>query len=139
MNLGTEENLIKVVLDTNVLISAILFGGNPAQILYSVIEEKILAITSPILTSELKEVFNKKFSLKETDFKLTFKNIDEIFITVQPKKIVNISRDGDDNRVLEAAFEGGCSYIITGDKDLLDLKIYKNIKIVTPEAFLSAL
>ncbi|HEX8932007.1 MAG TPA: putative toxin-antitoxin system toxin component, PIN family [Patescibacteria group bacterium] len=45
-------------------------------------------------------------------------------------------RDIDDNRVLEAAVEGKCQYIITGDADLLDLKIFQSIKIITAEDFL---
>lgn len=137
MNLGTEENLTKVVLDTNILISAIIFGGKPGQILYSVIEEKVIAVTSPVLISELKEVFSKKFPLRETDFKLAIKNIEEIFRTIQPKKTINILKDDDDNRILEVALESGCSYIVTGDRDLLDLRTFKNIKIVTPDNFLS--
>lgn len=137
MNSDTGENLVRIVLDTNVLVSAILFGGKPEQILRSVIEKKILAVTSPILLSELKEVFSKKFPLREPDFKLTVNNLEKIFRTVQPKKEIKISRDDDDNRVLEVALEGGCNYIITGDSDLLDLATFKNIKIVTPDTFLS--
>lgn len=137
MNSDTGENPVRVVLDTNVLVSAILFGGKPEQILRSVIEKKILAVTSPILLSELKEVFSKKFPLREPDFKLTVNNLEKIFRTVQPKKETKISRDDDDNRVLEAAIEGKCSYIITGDNDLLNLAVFKNIKIVTPDTFLS--
>lgn len=137
MNSDTGENLVRVVLDTNVLVSAILFGGKPEQILRSVIEKKILAVTSPILLSELKEVFSKKFPLREPDFKLTVNNLEKIFRTAQPKKEIKISRDEDDNRVLEAALEGECSYIVTGDKDLLELATFKNIKIVTPDTFLS--
>lgn len=137
MNSDTEESLTKVVLDTNVLVSAIIFGGKPGQIVYSIVEEKIIAVTSPILIAELKEVLTKKFPLREMDFKLAIKNVEEIFRTVQPKKTISILRDEDDNRVLEAALEGKCNYIVTGDKDLLDLKTLKKIKIVTPDTFLS--
>lgn len=137
MNSDTGESLVRVVLDTNVLVSAVLFGGKPEIILRSVIEEKILAVTSPILLSELREVFSKKFPLREPDFKLTVNNLEKIFRTVQPKNTIKIARDEDDNRVLEVAVEGGCNYIITGDRDLLDLKTFKNIKILTPDTFLS--
>lgn len=137
MNLGTGESLTKIILDTNVLVSAMLFGGKPEQILHLVIEEKILAVTSPILLSELEEVFSKKFPLREPYLKLTIKNIENKFLIVQPKSEIKLARDEDDNRVLEAAFEGKCNYIITGDRDLLDLKIYKKIKIITPDTFLS--
>lgn len=136
MNLGMEENLVKVLLDTNILISAIAYGGKPAQLLYYVLEEKITAITSPVLLSELKEVLNKKFPLREADFKLTVKNIEEIFKIAHPKMNINILKDDDDNRVLEAAIEGKCNYIATGDKELLDLGSFKEIRIVTADKFL---
>lgn len=128
---------MKIVLDTNILISAFIFGGKPRQILSLVLEEKIQAFTSPVLIAEFFDVVNKKFDLSDEELFLTKSQIENKFIIVQPEKTINIVRDDDDNRVLEAALEGKCSYIITGDRDLLDLKIYKNIKIVTPDTFLS--
>ena len=139
MNLGTGESLVKVVLDTNVLVSAILFGGKPDQVLYLILDGKIIGIISPVLLAELKEIFSKKFPLSKKDFELTFKNIEEIFEIVRPKETLDIVRDEDDNRVLEAALEGRCSYIVTGDNDLLDLANFKNIKIMTPDEFLKSL
>ncbi len=136
MNSVTDENL-KVVLDTNILISAIAFGGKPEEVLNLVLDEKIIAVTSPILLAEFQEVYNKNFPLKFVDFELTLERIEEIFKMVKPKRSLKIVRDEDDNRVLEAAVEGFCKFIITGDKDLLDLENYQNIKIVTAEQFLS--
>lgn len=136
MSLDTDESPVKVVLDTNILISAIAFGGKPKNVLDLVLEEKIIAITSPILLAEFKEIYRKKFPLLEEDFELTIKNIEEIFWILQPTKTLDLLRDNDDNRVLEAALEGKCDYIVTGDKDLLELKSYKTIQIVTAEQFL---
>ncbi|MBI2040465.1 putative toxin-antitoxin system toxin component, PIN family [Candidatus Microgenomates bacterium] len=53
-----------------------------------------------------------------------------------PHETLHILRDEDDNRVLEAAREGNCDFIVTGDQDLLDLGKYKKIKILTSEEFL---
>jgi|SRR3989344_5150464 len=136
MSSDTDESPIKVVLDTNILISAIAFGGKPKDVLDLVLEERIIAITSPILLAEFKEIYRKKFPLLEEDFELTIKNIEEIFGIIQPIKTLDLLRDNDDNRVLEAALEGNCDYIVTGDKDLLELKSYKVIQIVTAEQFL---
>lgn len=136
MSLDTDENPVKVVLDTNVLISAIAFGGKPEEVLNLVLEEKIIALTSPILLAEFKEVYQKKFQLRVVDFELTIKSIEEIFETSQPKKTLDILNDEDDNRVLEAAIEGKCSFIVTGDVDLLTLRTFKKIKILTPDEFL---
>lgn len=127
---------MKIVLDTNILISAFVFGGKPRQILSLMLEGKIQAFISPILIAEFFDVVNKKFNLSDEELTLTRSHIENKLIIVQPKRDIKIARDDDDNRVLEAALEGKCSYIITGDKDLLDLKIYKNIKIVTPDIFL---
>lgn len=136
MSSDTNENPVKVVLDTNVLISAIAFGGKPEEVLNLVLEEKIIGLTSPILLAEFKEVYRKKFQLRAVDFELTVKNIEEMFEILQPKKTLEILNDDDDNRVLEAAIEGECSYIITGDTDLLTLKKYHGIIILTPDEFL---
>ena len=136
MNLDTEENHPKVVLDTNILLSAIGFGGKPAEILSLVLKERITAVTSPILLAELEEALRKVLPLSKNDIELILDEIDDEFETVLPRFSIKTSRDEDDNRVLEAAVEGNCEYIITGDKDLLTLKKYKNIKILTAEQFL---
>lgn len=130
------ENLVKVVLDTNIIVSAIGFGGKPQQILVKVLQEKIKAITSSILLAELEEVLTKKLPLSKENILLTLEEIKNVFIVVQPKKTINAVRDEEDNRVLEAALEGGCSYIITGDKELLQLGKWKKISILTADQFL---
>lgn len=135
MNSVTDENL-KLVLDTNILISAIAFGGKPEEVLNLVLDEKVIAVTSPILLAEFQEVYNKNFPLKFVDFELTLERIEEIFKMVKPKRSLKIVRDEDDNRVLEAAVEGNCDFIITGDKDLLDLGKYKKINIMKADEFL---
>ena len=139
MSSDTDKNPVKVVLDTNVLISAIAFGGKPKEVLDLVLEEKIIALTSPILLAEFKEVYRKKFSLLEEDFELTVRSIEEIFEILQPKKTLHILNDEDDNRVLEAAVEGKCSFIVTGDADLLTLGTFRKIIILTPSDFLQKL
>ena len=137
MSTGMAKEPPRVVLDTNILISALVYGGKPEQIYNLILDKQLIAVTSPILSSELAEILIKKFKF-ELD---RIKQLEEItknnFTIVQPAKIIRIVRDEDDNRVLEAAFEGRCNYIVTGDRDLLDLKIFKNIKIVTPDTFLS--
>lgn len=137
MNSGMAENRVRVVLDTNILVSAIGFGGKPAQILLLAVAEKIQVIVSAILLAELEEILNKKLVLSKEELQLVLEEIRDSFEIVQPQKTIEIVRDEDDNRVLEAAVEGNCDFIITGDKDLLDLKKYRKIKIVTAEEFLS--
>ncbi len=136
MNSGTDESQVRVILDTNILISAIGFGGVPREVFLLTIKEKIKGVISQILLVELIEVINKKFPRLIPDLSDIASSISELFLIVHPKESINIVRDRDDNRVLEAAVEGDCDFIITGDEDLLKLGKYKKIKIVTPAQFL---
>ena len=138
-NSDTAENQLKVVIDTNILVSAIAFGGKPAEVLLLVTQEKIQAVTSSVLLTELEEALIKILDLSEGNVQFALEEIKDEFRIVQPRIAIKASRDEDDNRVIEAALEGNCNYIITGDKDLLDLKTFKNIKIVTADQFLNTL
>lgn len=139
MSLGTEESLVEVVLDTNILVSALAFGGNPEKILRQVLDKNLIAITSPALRTELIEVLLTKFNFSSSKIKVVEELIDKNFILIYPQQILNVVRDEDDNRVLEAAIEGGCNYIITGDKELLKLGIFRKIRIITSDQFLNVL
>ncbi|OGG31098.1 putative toxin-antitoxin system toxin component, PIN family, partial [Candidatus Gottesmanbacteria bacterium RIFCSPLOWO2_02_FULL_38_8] len=119
---------LRVLLDTNILISAIGFGGKPRKILQHVLKKKIIGVTSSILLAELEDVLNKKFTLLSPHFERINKLIRKRFYLVKPTEEIRILKDDDDNRVLEAAKKASCSFIVTGDKELLDLKNFKNIK-----------
>lgn len=136
MSSGTKEKLSRVVLDTNVLVSALGFNGKPNQVLTLALEKRIQAVTSPVLLVELQEVINKKFPAIEPKLSLIIKRITKRFTIVQPNKALHILKDEDDNRVLEASIEGKCDVIITGDKELLELAHFQDIEIITPEKFL---
>lgn len=127
---------MRVVIDTNIIISSLVFGGLPKDIIKKVIKKDIKAITSVQLISELIDVLRKKFRFSESKIKILETEIVKKFEIVYPKSEINICRDSDDNRVLESAIQGKCKFIITGDKDLLILKKYKNIKIVGAKDFL---
>ncbi len=129
-----------VVLDTNVIVSAVVYGGLPREILALVIAKKIFVVISPVLSAELWDVLSReKFSVSSSDLEMLKETIMEYFVLVQPKKTVDILEDDPDNRVLEVAVEGKCDFIITGDKLLLKLKGYKGIKIVTAADFASVI
>ena len=136
MVIDTAENPVNVVIDTNIIISGVGFGGKPRKILHLILEDKIKAVTSPILLAELEDVIVKKFPKLNNSFESIKKQIKSQFKIVKPRKSLFIVKDDDDNRVLEAANEGNCKYVITGDNDLLELKSYKNIKILTADEFL---
>lgn len=130
------RRVISVVLDTNVLISGVAFGGKPREILELIRNKEILGTTSPILLAELEEVLFKKFKYPKSRVLQVDKKMRKILRVIHPVKSIKAVRDDDDNRVLEAAAEGECEFIVTGDEDLLDLKNYREIKIMTPAEFL---
>ena len=130
------ENKLKVVLDKNVLISAILFGGKPQKVLNLVFRKQIFAVTSHFLLAELGDVLTKKFKYPQIRVLQIEKKIKDSFIIVQPKKSIKILKDDPDNRVLETAVQGKCKYIVTGDKELLNLGKYKKVRVVKVNQFL---
>jgi len=129
-------NLVKVTLDTNIIISGLGFGGKPREILHLILDDKIKAVTSPMLLAELEDVITKKFQKLTYSIEPVNKQIKRKFKIVKPKIALFVVKDEPDNRVLEAAIEGDCKYIVTGDKELLKLKSYQDVRIVTADQFL---
>lgn len=126
---------MKVVPDTNVLISALFWRGNPYRILRLAIEGKIKLVISEEIIEEVREVL-----MREEKFELTEEEI-ETYCTllryhaelVNPSKTLRaITKDPDDNKFLECAVEGKADCIVSGDSHLLELGEYKGIKILTP-------
>ena len=133
--------MIRVVLDTNILISAILFGGKPRQILEKAIRGEIrLCISEPIL-EELKGVLRRsKFDYSPETIQVILTELMGISDFVNPSKTIRVvSEDSEDNRILECAVEAEANYIVTGDFHLLKLSRYRNIGVVNAVVFLEKL
>lgn len=126
----------RIVFDSNTIISAAMFSGNPAEAINLAFTEQVEGVISAEIIEEIIGVLAVKFYLSQDKLNKLEENLRRDFLNVIPTKRFNIVRDPDDNKIIEAAIEGKCDYIITGDKDLLVLKRYKNIKIVTPTEFL---
>ena len=139
MSIGTAASPARVTLDTNIIISGLGFGGKPREILDLILDDKIKAVTSPILLAELEDVITKKFQKLTYSIEPIKKQIRKKFRIVKPEITLLVVKDEPDNRVLEAATEGDCKYIVTGDKELLKLGVYQDIKIVTADQFLKIL
>ena len=133
--------MVKVVIDTNVLVSATPFGGNPEQILDSAEEGKIKILISEEILEEFKGVLQRKFGFSLDIVEITVSAIKEISTLVTPTQRLNvIKKKEDDNRILECAVEGKVQYIVSGDKrHLLPLKEYQGIKILSPAQFLKVI
>lgn len=129
--------VIKVCLDSNIFISALLFDGKPEKILFMASGKKVKITVSPAIIEEVKKNLVKKFHRPETEVRELVKAITSISQIVIPKRKLKVLRYKPDNKVLEAALEGEVDYLITGDrKHLLPLKQFKGIPIVTPDQFL---
>jgi putative PIN family toxin of toxin-antitoxin system len=129
----------KVVLDTNVIVSALLFGGNPDKILNLANERVIRLIISPFILDETANVLNHRFNWSEEKIHEVLSSIQEIAAVVQPTIKLSIIKEKDsDNRILECAVSGKADFIISGDnKHILPLKEYQGIKILSPAEFLA--
>ncbi|HEX7456175.1 MAG TPA: putative toxin-antitoxin system toxin component, PIN family [Candidatus Nanoarchaeia archaeon] len=138
MSIATADSPLKVVLDTNILVSATIFGGNSKKILQKAIDGEIKAVTSKFLIAEFSDVLIKKFDSSKEQNDIIISLLSKHFLIVDPTMSVDILADKADNRVLEAAFEAKVKFIVTGDKELLDLKEFKDIKIVSPTDFLKS-
>lgn len=131
----TSSKKPRVVIDTNIFISAILYGGNAEKILRLFQDSNITLIVSPETTVEL---FTKlqKFSVDRQLMEDLDAILDAHTFKVIPKRKIKRSRDPADDIFLEAAVAGRADYIITGDKDLLVLHHIDSIRIVSPKEFL---
>lgn len=133
--------MLRVVLDTNVLISAILFGGKPRQILEKAIRGEFrLCMSEPIL-EELKGVLRRsKFDYSPEMIQVILTELAGIADFVNPSKTINVVlEDPEDNRILECAVEAEANYIVIGDFHLLKLSRYRNIEVLNAVAFLEKL
>ena len=135
-----------VVLDTNVFVSALLSpAGPPAEIIHHWEANEFDVVISTHLLRELEGALGyprvvKYLKLTQEEIRTFLKNLATIATVVEPElRLAVIEKDPDDNRILECAVAGNASYIITGDKHLLEIKEYQGIVILSPAGFLTLL
>jgi len=130
----------RVVVDTNVLVSALLFGGTPADLIPLWKSGKIRAFASKEMIEEyLRVLAYPRFGLSENDIAyLVYKEILPYFEAVSVKKAISVvEKDPSDDKFIACAQASGSRFIISGDNHLLKLKNHGNIKILTPSNFLN--
>lgn len=130
--------MIAVVLDSNVYISALLFGGNPRRIIRLAEMGLIQLYSSKEVQTEVERVLTAKFHWPQTRVTTATKYLWSLTRCVHPTRRVIDCIDPDDNRVLECAIEARATWLITGDQHLLALHPYRNIAVVTPRQFLDS-
>jgi putative PIN family toxin of toxin-antitoxin system len=130
--------MIKVVLDTNVYISGVLFGGKSETIRKLAKEGKIVILVSEEILAELAGVLKRKFNWLDWQISELIEDIRAFATLVIPSFHLSIiKKDDQDNRFLECAIEGNAQYIVSGDKrHLQNLRKYKEIEILSPDQFL---
>lgn len=137
---------MRVVLDVNVLISAVISPqGSPAKILDLWKQDRFDLVTSALILEELARVIHypkiqERYNLPEEHVEQFLQLIASGAITVRPSSELSvIKEDPSDNRYLECAAAAGAAYIVTGDTHLLKLKEYKGVVTLTPAEFLALL
>ena len=129
---------LDVTADSNIYISALVFGGRPLQFLDAARAGVFpLAISDPLL-AEIHRVLRDKFGWPPEDLAEAAADLADFTLRVQPGRTINaVPEDPDDNRVLECAVAAGSRYIVTGDGDLLRLTTFEGIRILRVADFLS--
>jgi putative PIN family toxin of toxin-antitoxin system len=129
---------MKIVCDTNVLISGVLFDGPPRRILAMASRGRVVNVASPGLLREAEDVLLRaKFRLKPSQVFGIIALFRDAFEIVEPTRRVNaVPDDPDDNIVLEAAEAASADAIVSGDKHLLALKSWPGIRILSPAKFI---
>ena len=127
---------MRIVIDTNVVASGIIFGGKPKQLLRLAVKNDVALCVSSQILAEYDEIISRlSEKYPNRSHAITLKNLADKVLLVSPKQTVTVCRDLDDNKFIECALEGKCLYIVSGDADLLDLQSYADVEIVTVAEF----
>ena len=135
-----KKKIIRVVLDTNILVSALLFRGELSQI-HRLWKKRLII---PLFTKETFQEFHRVLSYPK--FTLTINEIQVILeeeilpyfdIIEHTADVQGVCRDPDDDMFISCAVSGRADFIVSGDRDLLDLKRYHSIKIINPSEFIT--
>ncbi|MCX5919365.1 MAG: putative toxin-antitoxin system toxin component, PIN family [Deltaproteobacteria bacterium] len=128
---------MKVVFDTNVLVSAFATEGVCSKLLGRARRRQFQLITAPFILKELEAVLLKKLSATKGETRQVLRILAEaISALVQPAQPVSgICRDPDDDPILFCAIAASADYLVTGDSDLLELREFRGTRIVSPRDF----
>jgi putative PIN family toxin of toxin-antitoxin system len=132
--------VVKAVLDTNVVVSAHLKGeGREALILELAVSGRFKLVVSEALLEEYEEVLERpRFHLDPGKIGRSIQAIRKAALLVQPPRQLHVTRDPDDNKVLECALEGGAEYVVTGNTRHFP-KLFQGVKTIPPRQFLEIL
>jgi putative PIN family toxin of toxin-antitoxin system len=128
---------LKAVFDTNIFISALAIpGGQAERAIDQVIDGRVTLCISKAIIHEVLGVLADKFSRSPEEISRTAVFLSELAELVSPRKKLAVLDDEPDNRILECAATGNVDIIVTGDRGMLNLKQYLNIRILSLRQFL---
>lgn len=138
--------MMRAVLDTNVVVSATLGSGSPPDLILRAWRDgRFDLIVSEALLNELERVLARPSILRRSGYtrgdaaSFIEALADGAVLVETTEKVTVISADPDDNHLLEAAIAGNADYIVSGDKQVLDVGAFRGVRIVTPARFLAVL
>ena len=132
--------MVRVVLDTNILVSALLTPkGNPARIIDLAAEGALGPILSPAILAEYQNVLvRKKFGFTSHSVKMILDSLKRISVEVVPSESIHVCWDSADNKFVECAAAAGADFLITGNQRHFP-KQFKSVRIVSPSEFLKSI
>ena len=129
--------VLRVVIDTNIYISAIFWNGKPREVIDLGRDGKIMIFTSLDIENEIAGKLKTTFKLAEEDVNQILLDFSTFTLPIRiNKQLIVVQDDPDDNKFIECALECKANYIISGDRHLLNLKEYEGIKLIKSSAFL---
>jgi putative PIN family toxin of toxin-antitoxin system len=133
--------MLRVVLDTNVLVSAIISDGKLRELLRKGIANQFSILTSDLILRELSVVLSRpKFKTNEDEINGIIRTLlRSVEIVSVKSKLEAVKQDPKDNIIIETAYDGNADVIVSGDSHLLELKAFRGIKIMTVENMLGLL
>ena len=128
---------MRLVLDTNVVVSAVIWGGTPLKLLQAAVEGDVELYTSPALLAELRGVFGRehlasRLAQQRSSVDQALAQYGDLAIIVSPLLTPRaVPADADDDHVVAAALAAHADLVVSGDRDLLSIGSYEGIAIVS--------
>ena len=127
---------MRIVIDTNIIASAIFFGGRPRELLELLLQRELSAFITKEIIEEYRgtiEYLQNEYPQKRIAVPLT--QIIAACNMIETTSTVKVCRDPDDDKFFSCAVDSHSLYIVSGDKDLLAVKAYKDVQVVTVAQF----
>jgi len=130
---------MRVVFDTNIFVSAFVIPGSLAEKAFlKIIEGKDTLLLSKEILDELLSILSTKFSRDREEISRVAVILSEMAEWVEPNIRISVLKDEPDNRILECAANGEADVIVTGDKEILRLKVYEKTKVISLKAYVES-